>query len=227
MKKWIGLIVVAALVLVSWGLYSKTGGKIKGLEHKIEALIEEGDPEGEVPAIESQIHTLEGEKTFNGILLTFLSAGFVGVLFVIFVLPAWAHRVTHAVYDSAEEVEESAMHEARSLVAQGDYVNAIEAFKRAAAETPLDRVPWVEISKIQKQQFHDTPAAIQTLRIAVEGQEWEINDAAFFLFRLAELYDEVGNRDTAVIMLRQVIDQFPDTRHSANARHKLHEWHIP
>jgi len=227
MKKWIGLIVVTALVLVSWGLYSKTGGKIKGLEHKIEALIEEGDPEGEVPAIESQIHTLEGEKTFNGILLTFLSAGFVGVLFVVFVLPAWAQRVTHAVYDSAEEVEETALHEARSLVAQGDYEHAIEAFKRAAEEEPLNRVPWVEISKIQKQQFHDTPAAIQTLRAAVEGQEWEINDAAFFLFRLAELYDEVGNRDTAVVMLRQVIEQFPDTRHSANARHKLHEWHIP
>ena len=227
MKKWIGLLVVVVLVIGSWALYSKTGGKIKGLEHKIAELVELGDPEGEVPKIESEIHSLEGEKTFNGILLTFLSAGLVGVLFVVFVLPAWAQRVTHAVYDSAEEVEESAMHEARSLVAQGDYEGAIEAFKRAAAEAPLDRVPWVEISKIQKQQFHDTPAAIQTLRTAVEGHEWEINDAAFFLFRLAELYDEVGNRDTAVIMLRQVIDQFPDTRHSANARHKLHEWHIP
>ena len=227
MKKWIGLVVVVALVIGSFGLYSKTGGKIKGLEHKIEALMEEGDPEEQVPAIQSEIQSLEGEKTFNGILLTFLSAGLVGVLFVVFVLPAWAQRVTHAVYDSAEEVEETAMHEARSLIAQGDYEGAIEAFKRAAAESPLDRVPWVEISKIQKQQFHDTPAAIQTLRAAVEGQEWEINDAAFFLFRLAELYDEVGNRDTAVIMLRQVIEQFPDTRHSANARHKLHEWHIP
>jgi len=226
MKKWIGLLVVVVLVIGSWALYSKTGGKIRGLEHKVAELVELGDPENEVPKVESEIHSLEGEKTFNGILLTFLSAGLVGILFVVFVLPAWAQRVTHAVYDSAEEVEETALHEARSLVAQGDYENAIEAFKRAAEEEPLNRVPWVEISKIQKQQYHDTPAAIQTLRTAVEGQEWEINDAAFFLFRLAELYDEVQDRDTAVVMLRQVIDQFPDTRHSANARHKLHEWHI-
>jgi tetratricopeptide (TPR) repeat protein len=224
--KWIGLLVVVVLVIGSWALYSKTGGKIKGLEHKVAALIELGDPEDEVPKVQAEINSLEGEKTFNGILLAFLSAGLVGVLFVVFVLPAWAQRMTHSVYDSGEEVEETALHEARSLIAQGDYENAIEAFKRAAAEEPLNRVPWVEISKIQKQQFHDTPAAIQTLRTAVEGQEWEINDAAFFLFRLAELYDEVQDRSTAVVMLRQVIDQFPDTRHSANARHKLHEWHI-
>ena len=70
-------------------------------------------------------------------------------------------------------------------------------------------------------------AAIQTIRHALESQEWEINDAAYFLFRLAELYDEVeGNRATAVAIMNQVIEQFPGTRHSANASHKLHEWSV-
>jgi tetratricopeptide (TPR) repeat protein len=129
------------------------------------------------------------------------------------------------VYDSAEMVERDVMHDARSLLAQGEYAGAIEAFKQAAAADPLNRLPWVEIAKIYKDNLNDPASAIQTIRYALESQEWEINDAAYFLFRLAELYDEVeGNRASAVAIMEQVVEQFPGTRHSANANHKLHEW---
>jgi hypothetical protein len=83
----------------------------------------------------------------------------------------------------------------------------------------------VEIAKIQKDNLEDPYAAIETIRHALESQEWEINDAAYFLFRLAELYDEIlGERDAAVAIMRQVIQEFPRTRHSANAQTILHEW---
>jgi predicted TPR repeat methyltransferase len=83
----------------------------------------------------------------------------------------------------------------------------------------------VEIAKIQKDNLEDPHAAIETIRHALENHEWEINDAAYFLFRLAELYDEVlGDRDAAAAIMRQVIENFPRTRHSANAQTKLHEW---
>ena len=86
-------------------------------------------------------------------------------------------------------------------------------------------MPYVEIAKIQKVNLEDPMAAIATLREAVEGQEWQENDAAFLMFRLAELYDEdAGDRAAAVVIMEQVIEQFPETRHSANARTKLHEW---
>ena len=158
-------------------------------------------------------------------LLTIFCAALIGVVAVIDVLPAFAHRVTHAVYDSAEMVEKDVMHDARVLVAQGDYHGAIEAFKEAARLEPLNRLPWVEIAKIQKDNLEDPHAAIATIRHALESQEWEINDAAYFLFRLAELYDEImGDRDAAASIMRQVIENFPRTRHSANAQTKLHEW---
>jgi tetratricopeptide (TPR) repeat protein len=129
------------------------------------------------------------------------------------------------VYDSAEMVEKDVMHDARVRVAQGDYHGAIEAFKEAAKAEPLNRLPWVEISKIYKDHLEDPQAAIQTIRYALESQEWEVNDAAYFLFRLAELYDEVaGDRASAIAIMQQVVEQFPRTRHSANANTKLHEW---
>jgi tetratricopeptide (TPR) repeat protein len=144
---------------------------------------------------------------------------------VVYLLPFLAHRVTHAVYDSAEMVEKDVMHEARVRVAQGDYHGAIEAFKEAAKAEPLNRLPWVEIAKIYKENLEDPDAAVQTIRYALESQEWEVNDAAYLLFRLAELYDEVqGDRGAAIAIMHQVVEQFPRTRHSANANTKLHEW---
>ena len=53
--------------------------------------------------------------------MSFLTAGYIGVLFVVYLLPTIAHKFTHAVYDSGEMVENDPMHDARALVAQGDY----------------------------------------------------------------------------------------------------------
>ena len=208
-------------------MYSNKTKEMSSLAAKIDQLENAGTDEEEVSKLKTDLNSLEGEKTFNGILLTFLSAGLVGIFFVVYLLPFFAQRVTHAVYDSAEMVEKDVMHDARSLMAQGDYEGAIAAFKQAAAADPLNRLPWVEIAKIQKTNLEDPAAAIATIRHALESQAWEVNDAAYFLFRLAELYDEVeGNRASAVAIMNQVIEQFPETRHSANARNKLHEWEM-
>jgi tetratricopeptide (TPR) repeat protein len=227
MTKWIMYGVLAVLVAGSWMMYSKTGKEMSKVQAQITQLDETGTDEVQIAKLKTDLQSMEGEKTFNGILLTFLSAGLVGIFVVVHLLPFFAQRVTHAVYDSGEKVEKDVMHDARSLLAQGDYEGAIEAFKLAAAADPLNRLPWVEIAKIQKTNLGDAAAAIQTIRHALESQEWELNDAAYFLFRLAELYDEVeGDRATAVSILNQVVEQFPGTRHSANASHKLHEWTV-
>jgi tetratricopeptide (TPR) repeat protein len=129
------------------------------------------------------------------------------------------------VHNSGEEVERDPMHDARAKVAQGDWEGAIDCFRQAAAADPLNRLPYVEISKIQLDQLEDPQAAVQTLRQAIEGQEWQENDAAYLMFRLAEIYDEhLQDRNSAAVIMQQVMDQFPETRHFANARHKLHEW---
>jgi tetratricopeptide (TPR) repeat protein len=227
MLKWIVYLILAVVLALTWQSYSKKVHEMDGIKHKISELQETGDSDSDDLArkMQSKVDAKEGEQTFTGILIVFLGAGLLGVFFVLTVLPFFAHRLTHAIYDSAEMVEQDSMHAARSLVAQGDYHGAIAAFQQAATTDPLNRLPWVEIAKIQKDNLEDPRAAIQTIRHALESQEWEINDAAYFLFRLAELYNEVeGDRVSAVAIMNQVIEQFPETRHSANASHKLHEW---
>jgi tetratricopeptide (TPR) repeat protein len=225
--KW-GLYAVLALcVAFAWFKFAAAEKHIKDEEAKLAVMQNAGEDTlpDDLTAQQTKVDSAKGEKTFSGILLTFLTAGLVGIVFVIHVLPMIAHRVTHAVYDSAEEVEKDPMHDGRAKVAQGDWEGAIEAFRQAAAEQPLNRLPWVEIAKIQLDHLEDVPAAVQTLRTAIEGQEWEENDAAFLMFRLAEIYEtEVGDHTSAATIMNQVIEQFPETRHSANARHKLREW---
>lgn len=223
--KWLMYGVLAVLAAASWMFFSSKGREIKKLEAQIEQVENVGDVDEELPALKSKRDSVVGDRTLSGILLTFVGAGIAGIVVVVYLLPFFAQRITHAVYDSAEMIEKDVMHDARALVAQGEYHAAIEAFKEAAKAEPLNRLPWVEIAKIYKDNLEDPEAAIQTIRYALESQEWEINDAAYFLFRLAELYEEVlGDRVTAIAILRQVVEQFPRTRHSANAAARLHEW---
>lgn len=226
MKLFLNLFVILLLGL-GWGyhLRSKTSA-----ERQL-AQLEEAEARGEYIEEERRAR-LQGEADGQrnesigvGVLLSFLSAGYAGLVFVIFVLPAMAHKATHAIYDSGEMMETDTMHDARALVAQGDWAGAIEAFREAAANLPGQRLPWVEILKIQRENMEDPDAAIATIIHVLENFEWQQNDAAYFLFRLAEMYDQdKQDRAAAAAIMQQVIEQFPETRHSANARHRLHDW---
>jgi len=164
-------------------------------------------------------------RIFTGLLLTFLSAGLIGLVLVVYLLPLLAQKFTHAVYDSGELLEKDLMREAHSLLAQGEYELAIEAFKKVAAEDRFNRLPWVEIAKVYRLNLHDPTSALGTLRQALESQDWQVEDAAYLMFRIAELYDEdFEDRATASGVMHQVVEEFPETRHSANAAHKLREW---
>jgi tetratricopeptide (TPR) repeat protein len=225
MRSFIGIVVLVGLVAGSWFLFYQAGDEMRDLQEQIEEARATDDPEELVPALRSELSGVEGSRIFNGIILAFLSAGLVGIVFVTQLLPMLAQKLTHAVYDSGEEVEADPFHDARVLMAQGEWESAIKSFREAAKQDPYNRMPWIEIAKIQKIHLEDTTAAVATLREAIEEYEWEPNDAAFLMFRLAEAYDEdMENRAAAVAILEQVMEQFPESRHSANARTKLHDW---
>ena len=168
--KWGIYAVLAFFVIFAWSKFNGAEKDIQNDEKRLVELKDSGDDEEAATKLENDIEGRKNEKTFTGILLAFLTAGLVGIVFVIHVLPAIAQRFTHAVYDSAEMVERDPMHDARAKVAQGDWEGAIEAFRLAAAADPLNRLPWVEISKIQLDELEDPAASVQTLRTAIEAR---------------------------------------------------------
>lgn len=225
MLKYISIAVLAALVAISWYKFDQSGKAEEDLKVRIEQLKYDPDTEEEARKLEQKRNGLHGERIFTGILLTFLSAGLVGIVFVTQVLPLLANKISKGVYASDEQVEADPFHDARVLMAQGDWEGAIELFKLGSQKNPMDRMPWIEIAKIQRQHLENPAAAIATLRQAIESQDWEVNDVAFLMFRLAEIYDEdFHDRTTGGSILSQIMEMFPETRHSANARTKLHDW---
>ena len=85
---------LAVLMGGCWVLFVKSGGEIKFKTAQVAALQELGDLDGQIPQLEGQIQTLVGQRIFNGILLAFLSAGFLGLVFVFEILPSFAQRLT-------------------------------------------------------------------------------------------------------------------------------------
>ena len=153
-----------------------------------------------------------------------LAGVYVGVLFVLYILPTITDKATSAVLDSNELVETDPLHDARAAYARGDYEEAMEVYREVTDNDPYNRLPWVEIAKIQHDNLEDPEAAIVTLREALESHEWPINDAAYFMGRLAEIYkDDLEDEESCVMILEQMIELFPETRHFANATHRLRE----
>ena len=165
-----------------------------------------------------------GAKILVGIVLILVVATYGAIFFGFYILPKAVHRFTHMFYGSAEEVEADPMHDARAFFARGDYEGAIAGYRAVALAQPENRFPWVEIAKIQHENLEDLDASIETLRTALESREWRVNDTAFFMFRLADLYEnEKDDKPQSVSILHQVVELFPETRHSANATHRLRE----
>jgi len=166
----------------------------------------------------------ENVKAVSQLPALLLAGLYGGVLFVMYILPAITDKATSAVLDSNELVETDPLQGARAAYARGDYEESMAVYRSVTDSDPYNRLPWVEISKIQHDNLEDPEASLLTLRTALESHEWPVNDAAYFMGRLAEIYEQdLDDRESCVTILQQMIEIFPETRHSANATHKLRE----
>jgi tetratricopeptide (TPR) repeat protein len=153
-----------------------------------------------------------------------IGAGVLGVMGVLFFLPAMADRMAQWFYSAPEKVEPDAGSKGRALIAMGDYAGATDAFLEQAKQMPTDRLPVVEAMRLAREKLRDPARAVAIVKEAIETRDWPEDDAAYFLFRLVELHDdELQDAATASAYLQEVITRFPGTRHAANAAHKLRE----
>lgn len=147
-----------------------------------------------------------------------------GILMVKFVLPWLGDAMGEAMFSSGEKAEQDEMTKAAACMAQGDFEGAIGHYEKMLEEKPEDPFPVAEISKIHAERLHDPQAALRVLEEHLQSKDWPVDDAAFIMFRIADV--QLKHRrdfDAARDMLEQVIGNFPNTRHSANAHHKMSE----
>ncbi len=147
-----------------------------------------------------------------------------GLLMVKFVIPWFGDALGEAMFSSGEKVEQDEMTKAAACIAQGDYPGAIEHYEKMLEEKPDDPFPIAEIAKVYAERLRDPQQALQILSAHLQSKDWPADDAAFLMFRIADVHlvhrhDLEAARD----LLEQVIGNFPNTRHSANAHHKISE----
>ncbi len=146
-----------------------------------------------------------------------------GFVFVLVILPKLGDAVGTVMYSSGEEVAPDEGMKAAAKIAAGDYEGAIEEFKKVLQGKPDDIHAISEIAKTYADKLHEPDKAIAFLNAQIESQEWTPDHAAFLLFRFCDVQAHMNDFEAARATLEHIIGTFPDTRHSANARHKITE----
>ena len=150
-------------------------------------------------------------------------AGVAGIVFVLVVLPRFGDAVGEAMYSSGERISQHGTMKAAARVSAGDYDGAIDEYLKVLEENPEDPFPISEIAKIQAEKFRSPDLALSTLQEHLEAKEWTTDNAAFLMFRMMDMFLLKHDYADARDILEQVCTNFPDTRHSANARHKMND----
>ncbi|HCN79375.1 MAG TPA: hypothetical protein DIT13_19610 [Verrucomicrobiales bacterium] len=159
--------------------------------------------------------------TFVYVIAVGAAAGF---LVVKYVVPWFGDAVGTALFSSGEMVGEDASMKAAAKLAQGDYEGAIAEHEKSLAENPAQVFPVGEIAKICADKLNDPARALRVLRERLAGQEWKEDDAAFLRFRMVDIQlEKLRDYAAAKTLLEGIIQDYPDSRHRANAYHRVNE----
>lgn len=147
-----------------------------------------------------------------------------GLLVVKYFLPWLGDAVGTALFSSGEMVGDDPSLKAAAKLAQGDYEGAIAEHEKTLAENPAQVFPVGEIAKICADKLNDPARALRVLQERLAAQEWKEDDAAFLRFRMVDIQlDKLRDFAAAKTLLEGIIQDYPETRHRANAYHRVHE----
>ncbi len=177
--------------------------------------------------LEARAHSLiEGAdqtKTFLIFGLIVLLAVVIGAITALSLLPALGESFGNLFYGSNQEIEKNPHSAALSRSAQGDFEGAIEEYQAVYHANPADIMAVSEIVHIYCDRLHDYAQAAETLEGVLE-EELPVEDSAFFCNRLVDVYwlyqhDAISARRVLI----QIAESMPDTKHAANAQHRLQQ----
>ena len=150
---------------------------------------------------------------------------FAAYLFMTFILPVIGDKTSQMILgDNNETVEEDAFRPARALVAQGEYEEAIVAYRVALIKEPENRMGWTDVAKLYAEKLEQPNLAIATYQEAITAHEWPEDDAAFFLFRISEWQiNDLEDSASGIVTLQEIRAAYPESRNSANAGQLLRQ----
>jgi len=170
-------------------------------------------------------HDAGGDST--GIVVGFASiigvALVIGAVVAFMVLPSLGEAVGNFFFNPGGEIEKSPYSPALAKIAVGDYEGAIREYHAILKENPEDMHAVSEIVHIYCDKLGDHDTAEKFLTDALQS-EWPADQGAFIASKLVDVYwNHKRDAESARHVLNQIAESMPDTRHSANAVHRLNE----
>lgn len=157
---------------------------------------------------------------FGGLLLV---AVVIGIMAALSIIPSIGETIGNFFFNPNQKIEKNPHSDALAKIAQGDYEGAIEAYKKNLANNPDDMHALSEVIHLYCDKLHDHDAAEHFLEEALKS-EWPPEQGAFIASRLVDVYwNHRHDAARARHVLMQIAETMPDTRHAANAIHRLHE----
>jgi tetratricopeptide (TPR) repeat protein len=147
----------------------------------------------------------------------------IAILFVTTIMPAMVESMTNLFFNPNEKIEKDPHSDAISAVARGEYEEAIVAYRAIYENDPTDTLALSESAKIYCEHL-DNPAGAAELLVEALKKEWPPQAVAFLSTRLVDVYWKYQHDGrSARALLLQIMEALPDTRHAANASHRLQE----
>lgn len=145
------------------------------------------------------------------------------VLFVTTILPEMTEAVANSFFNPNEKIEKDPHADARAAVQRGEFEEAITLYQEIYEKEPTDTLALSEMVKVYCEKLENPQAGAEVLEEALQ-KEWPADEVAFLSTRLVDVYWKFQhNGPGAKALLLQIIDAMPETRHSANAMHRLQE----
>jgi len=166
---------------------------------------------------------VDGTKVMVLFLCIVFLALVIGAIVAVTIVPAIGESVGSFFFNPDQEIEKSPYADAMVKIAQGDYEGAIEEYKEAYKANPEDTHAVSEIVHLYCDKLGDPDSAQKFLEEALEN-EWPPEQSAFLGSRLVDVYwIHKHDAQSAKHVLQQIAETMPDTKHAANAYHRLHE----
>jgi len=156
-----------------------------------------------------------------------LGGGVLGILVAKFILPRVGDAVGAFIYSSGEIVRDRS-HRQRPPRSWPKVTTPVPSpsMKKYSSAIPGTLLAILVDREAPCGKLNDPQRAMAFLETQISSRSWSEDDGAFLLFRLADVHEEaLHDFDGALEVLDGVISRFPNTRHSANAHHRLHGIH--
>jgi len=146
-----------------------------------------------------------------------------GVMFAFSVLPLIGEQIGAFFYAPGQESEKSPHAPALACVARGDLEGAVAAYRAVLDGHPTDTHAISEATRLLCDKL-ERPADAAALLEEQLQKEWGMEDLAFLVNRLVDVsWNHLRDFSRASELLQQLVEAMPETRHSANATHRLRD----